>query len=194
MLEYAPKLVTGPVVEPVTLAEAKRHANVIASDDDGLLQGLIAAARELVEQDTSRALINQTWAVELHDWWCDKIELPRPPLVSITHVKYVDQNGVTQTLPASYYDVDTRREPGVLWWDEDVSSTPTLSDQANAVVITYLAGYGASAAAVPARAKQAILLLVSHWYRYRDDVAKPGDLIAATYERLIASLRVGVYP
>lgn len=194
MLDYAARLLTAPALEPVTLTEAKKHANVIATDDDALLTSLIAAARELVEQDTSRALINQTWAVELHDWWIDRIELPRPPLVSVTHVKYVDASGVTQTLPASYYDLDTRREPGVLWWDEDVTSQPALSDAANAVVITYVAGFGATAAAVPARAKQAILLLVSHWYRYRDDLAKPGDAIAATYQRLIASLRVGVYP
>lgn len=194
MLDYAARLLTAPALEPVTLTEAKKHANVIATDDDALLTSLIAAARELVEQDTSRALINQTWAVELHDWWVDRIELPRPPLASVTHVKYVDPVGVTQTLPASYYDLDTRREPGVLWWDEDVTSRPALSDAANAVVVTYVAGFGATSAAVPARAKQAILLLVSHWYRYRDDLAKPGDAIAATYQRLIASLRVGVYP
>jgi uncharacterized phiE125 gp8 family phage protein len=194
MLDYAERLVTGPAIEPVTLTEAKKHANVVATDDDALIAVLIAAARELVEEDTSRALINQTWALELHDWWTDRIELPRPPLVSITSVKYFDVDGVEQTLPATYYDVDTRRQPGVLWWDEDVSSCPTLSDAANAVVVTYVAGYGAAATAVPARAKQAILLLVSHWYRYRDEVSKVGDQVAATYQRLINSLRVGVYP
>jgi uncharacterized phiE125 gp8 family phage protein len=194
VLDYAGRLVTGPAIEPVTVVEAKRHANVVATDDDALVASLIAAARELVEEDTSRALINQTWAVELHDWWTDKIELPRPPLVSITSVKYFDVDGVEQTLAATNYDVDTRRQPGVIWWDEDVSSYPTLSDQANAVVITYVCGYGAAATAVPARAKQAILLLVSHWYRYRDEVSKVGDQVAATYARLINSLRVGVYP
>ena len=53
-----------------------------------------------------------------------------PPLVSVTHVKYYDADGVLQTLPATYYDVDTRRQPGVIWWDEDYTA-PTLSDEAN---------------------------------------------------------------
>ena len=77
MQDYAARLLTAPALEPVTLAEAKRHANVVASDDDTLITALIVAARELVEQDTSRALINQTWELELDDWWTDGLEVPR---------------------------------------------------------------------------------------------------------------------
>lgn len=195
MLDYAPKLLTPPTVEPVTLSEAKRHVNVVATDEDSLINGLIIAARELVEQDTSRALIHQTWELELDDWWSDALELPRPPLSSVTSVKYYDANDVLQTLPITSYAVDTRREPGLIWWDEDYTQA-TLSDEANPVLVTYVAGYGATAGSVPQRAKQAILLLVGHWYRNRE-LAVVGTItneIAQTYRRLIQSLRVGVYP
>lgn len=193
MLDYAAKLLTAPAVEPVTLAEAKRHANVVASDDDTLIAALIVAARELVEVDTSHALINQTWELELSGWWTGGLECPRPPLVSVTHIKYYDQDDVLQTLETAYYDVDTRRQPGVIWWDEDYTA-PTLSDEANPVLVTYVAGYGAAASAVPQRAKQAILLLVGHWYRCREAVGTVGTEVALAYQRLIHSLRVGGYP
>lgn len=195
MLDYAAKLLTAPASEPVTLSEAKRHANVVASDDDTYITNLIVAARELVEQDTSRALINQTWEIELDDWWTDALELPRQPLASVTSVKYYDANDVLQTVTATNYHVDTRREPGVIWWDEDYT-LPTLSDRPNPVLVTYVAGYGSAASSVPARAKQAILLLVGHWYRNRETevVGTIATEIAQGYRRLIRSLCVGVYP
>lgn len=195
MLDHAAKLLTAPVSEPVTLSEAKRHANVVASDDDGFISALIVAARELVEQDTSRALINQTWEMELDDWWTGGLELPRPPLSSITSVKYYDADDVLQTLSNTNYYVDLRREPGVIWWDED-DTLPTLSDRPNPVLVTYVAGYGSAATSVPGRAKQAVLLLVGHWYRNRETQvigAAPVE-IEQGYRRLIRSLCVGVYP
>lgn len=193
MLDQAARLLTAPALEPVTLSEAKRHANVVASDDDALITALIVAARELVEQDTSRALINQTWELELDDWWTDGLEVPRPPLVSVTHVKYYDADGVLQTVTSTNYHVDTRRQPGVIWWDDDYT-LPSLGDDANPVLVTYVAGYGSAASAVPQRAKQAILLLVGHWYRQREAVGRTEGEVALAYRRLIRSLCVGVYP
>ena len=192
MLEYSLTRTVEPTVEPVSLAEAKRHANVVATDDDTLISALLQAAREQVESDASRALVTQTWRLKLHSFFADLIELPRPPLVSVTKIEYLDLDNVSQTLPAAYYHVDADRSPGVIWRDEDYT-WPTLSDRPNAVTITYVAGYGA-AAAVPARAKQAILLLVGHWYRSREAVGQVGSEIALAYQRLINGLRAGSYP
>ena len=193
MLEYSLTRSVEPTVEPVTLAEAKRHANVVATDDDQLIAALIQAAREQVESDTSRALITQTWRAKFHAWFDDGFKLPRPPLQTISSIVYLDGNDQQQTLPAAYYDVDADRTPGAIWWDPDYT-LPVLSDQANAVTVTYVAGYGL-AVAVPQRAKQAILLLVAHWYRSREAVsAGVGSEIALAYQRLINGLRVGGYP
>lgn len=192
MLNYSLTRTAAPAVEPVTLAEAKRHANVVASDDDDLITALIVAAREQVESDTGRALITQTWRLKLHAFFADKLELPRPPLQSVTSVKYLDLSEVEQTLAATYYDVDTDREPGVIWRDED-ATWPSTSDEVNAVTITYKAGYGNAAANVPGRAKQAILLLVGHWYRCREAVGTVGIEVQLAYQRLINGLRFGAY-
>jgi uncharacterized phiE125 gp8 family phage protein len=193
MLEYSLIRSVEPAIEPVTLSEAKRHANVVASDDDALIAALIQAAREQVESDASRALITQTWRLKLHEWFAYCLEMPRPPLQSVTSIVYLDQNDAVQTMPAAYYDVDADRTPGVIWKDPDYT-WPMVSDQANAITIVFKAGYGDAAAAVPARAKQAILLLVGHWYRCREAVGTVGQEVALAYQRLTNSLRVGNYP
>lgn len=56
-----------PAVEPVTLAEAKLHLRTYSSDtdEDDLISGLIAAAREWVEDYTGRALVEQRWSLAL---------------------------------------------------------------------------------------------------------------------------------
>jgi len=195
MLKYSLTRAADPSVEPATLAEAKRHANVVASDDDDFITSLIIAAREQVESDTSRALITQTWRLKLHEFFADKFELPRPPLQSVSSIKYLDLDEAEQTLGATNYDVDTDREPGVIWRDED-ATWPTISDEVNAVTITFVAGYGDAASDVPARAKHAILLLVAHWYRSREAVTigTISKEIELAYQRLVNGLKVGNYP
>ena len=62
-------LLTAPTAEPVTLDEAKLAARLGDSAAfDGLVPGLIAAARQLAEQATGRQLMAQTWRTELADW------------------------------------------------------------------------------------------------------------------------------
>ena len=54
-------LVSGPAVEPLSLAEAKSWIKVDASDEDALIQSLIVSARLAVEAATNRLLITQQW-------------------------------------------------------------------------------------------------------------------------------------
>jgi uncharacterized phiE125 gp8 family phage protein len=192
MLKHSLRRILEPSSEPVTLAEAKRQCNVIADDEDTQFDHWIQAARELTESAANRSLMLQTWRLRIHDWPLERLELPRPPLIAVSSVEYYDSAGVEQTLPATYYAVDSDREPGVLWRDED-AIWPATGGQPNAISIVYTAGY-ASAAAVPARAKQAILLLVAHWYRVREAVGTVGDEVALAYQSLIRSLKPGGYP
>ena len=54
-------LIQAPVVEPVSLADAKLYLRVDTSDEDTLIGTLIAAARHCVEAATARQLIDQVW-------------------------------------------------------------------------------------------------------------------------------------
>src|SRR6516164_5390111 len=51
-------LETPPLVEPISLAQAKSFLRVDFSTDDALISALITAARELVEIHTSRTMVN----------------------------------------------------------------------------------------------------------------------------------------
>jgi uncharacterized phiE125 gp8 family phage protein len=140
---------------------------------DPQLNALIKAARQHAETFTRRALISQTWDLKLDCFPTDLIRLPLPPLVSVSSINYVDANGVTPTLwAAAKYIVDApagdyaERGRITLAYGEVF---PPTRDIANAVTIEFIAGYGA-AAAVPQGIKQAMLLMIGHWYQNRESV------------------------
>ncbi len=158
---------TPPATEPVTTAEAKSHCRVDIATDDTLIDGLIEAAREYAEVITRRAFITQTLLLTL-DSFPTEILLPRPPAITIgaTDLKYTDIDGAEQSLAAANYTIDNKTEPARVVLSA-TGSWPSTQSVVNAVRITYTAGYGA-AAAVPQAIKQAILLLVGHWYENRE--------------------------
>lgn len=162
------KLITPPATEPVTLAEAKAHLRVDIADDDALITSLIVAARTDCENLIQRALITQTWEKAV-DAFGEAIELPKPPLISVLHVRYDDTNGVEQTLASLSYQVDNFSEPG---WVVPAYGFdwPDTREQINAVRVRYTAGYG-SAAAVPQPIKQWILIRVGQLHEHREQVA-----------------------
>lgn len=171
-------LVTGPALDPVSLSEAKAHCRVEIAEDDGLLAGYLLAARMHVETYLRRALITQTWDLLIDNDWPEvcvngvrqnRITLPVPPLQSVTSVQYIDSNGTTQTLASDQYVVSTKRHEGVI--DPAYGATwPSVRDQVDAITVRFVAGYGSSASDVPEPIRQAILLLVGHWYENRETV------------------------
>ncbi len=169
-------LVTPPTVEPVSLAEAKAHTNPCGSDDDGLLAGYILAARLHAENYIRGAIITQTWDAKYdHGWpmvwvrdYCrTRIELPLRPVQSVTSVSYVDDNGATQTLSGSLYTTHLDRPVPCI--DRAYNqSWPSVRDVSDAITVRFVAGYLPEK--VPDGIRQAILLLIGHWYANRETV------------------------
>lgn len=194
-LDYAFARTVAPTAAAVTRDQVRAQCNVVADDDDELIDDLIAAATELVESDANLALLTQTYQLTRRCWLAGEWqELPRPPLQSVTAVTYYDANEVSQTYAASNYYVDTFRRPGLLWLAA-AADRPPLATRPDAVTITYVAGYS-SAANLPQRAKRAILLLVGHWYLNREAVLTGinSKQIELAYSSLIDSLRPAAYP
>ena len=162
-------LTTAPAAEPVTLVEAKAHLKVEVDADDTLISALVEAARQHAERFLNRQLVTATWKLTLDRWpEGTTVRLPRPPLSTITSVKYIDTAGDQQTLDAASYTVDAESEPGRVVPAYGVS-WPAVRSIINAIEISYTAGYG-DADAVPQAIKQAILFLVGHWYEHREEV------------------------
>lgn len=170
-MESALKIVTHPTIEPVTLAEAKTQVVIDSSitADDDLLNSLIKVARRHSEKLCRRALITQTWDLFLDDWPEDDfIQLHRPPLQTVSYVKYTDSAGVVTTWDTSNYVVDANKEPGrvVLAYGK-TWPTATLTTS-SAIQIRFVVGYGDAASNVPEEYKAAIKLLLAHLYVNRE--------------------------
>jgi uncharacterized phiE125 gp8 family phage protein len=156
-----------------TTADGSLGVGVPATNTTGdpTLSALIVTAREYVEMVTRRALLRQSWRLTLDCFpWCDTISLPRPPLISVESITYVDTAGATQTMSAADYAVDLTGLVGRvmlnygLYW-------PTARPQRNAVTINFTAGFGSAASSVPRSIGQAMKLLVGHWYTNREVVS-----------------------
>ena len=193
MIQRALKSVTPPASEPVTLAEAKLHVRQDLDTDDTLITGLITAAREEVERISWHALLTQTWELVLDRWPAgDAIELPRPPLQSVTSVKYTDSSGAETTWSAANYVVDTDSTPGRIVLAYSVTWPTVVLQPTGGIRVRYVAGW-TSAANVPQAIKQALLLLVGHWYETREDTVKAAtDTIARGVADLLRSFRDAV--
>lgn len=136
------QLHTPPAIEPVSRTEAKLHARIDGSDEDALVDALVRAAREHVEAVTRRQLIVATYKLRMNHL-PSIIELPRPPLVQVSSVTYVDSAGDVQTAAAAtYYDVDTNRLPPALRLKYG-ASWPSTRGYVDDVVVTHVNGYAA---------------------------------------------------
>lgn len=165
---YAMRVTTAPAIEPVTLSEAKLHLRVDHTADDSLITALIVAAREQAEAFTSRAFIEQTITLKF-DAFPEYFRLPRPPLVSVTSIAYLDSAGASQTISNTLYRVDAQSEPGRVTVAYG-QSWPATHDVTGAVTVVYKAGYSATSASVPASIKHAILMMVESLYENRGDI------------------------
>jgi uncharacterized phiE125 gp8 family phage protein len=169
-------LITPPSEEPIDLDEAKRQCRVDLDDEDALIQSYLVAAREYIENITGRQLNTATWDLGLDGfpYW---IDVPKAPLRSVTSITYTDTAGVTQTLASSGYKVigavGTNVSPTAprgrieqayaAYW-------PIVRGESGNVTVRFVAGYG-NASQVPQALKQAMLLLIGHWYRNREPVS-----------------------
>ncbi len=194
-------LITPPTIEPLDLASAKNYLRVEISDDDALIEDMISAARLECEHRTGRSFLNQTWRITL-DYLpftlgasplgfalgainpfnrCDgSIQLPRPPLISVDSISFVDSGGV----PASF-DLDQLIvSPGTPGRIAPAFGRlfPFSLPQIASVSIDYVAGYGSDPASVPRNIIQAIRLLTAHYYEHRSDDAP----IPAAVDALLA--------
>ena len=194
-------LTTAPVGPPVGLAEVK--ATLRLDDDqvleDALVAGLIRSAAAACEAFTGRALITQTWTLHRDAWpgesresplregWREGssspptpryLELPKPPLQSIVHVKTFDDADAETTWPAANYFADTASLPGRLVARVgQVFPAPTRA--ANGIELQFVAGYGSDPSDLPESLRQGILQMIAHLFENRGEAAPETALHAS---------------
>jgi uncharacterized phiE125 gp8 family phage protein len=176
-LETAPD----PDDDPLTLAAVRDdHLHAAAGDgvEDTYIASLMTTSLRMAERGTWRSLLPMGWVLVMDRFPCWEIVLPRPPLVSVSQVVYVDTNGVEQTLTGSpaQFEIEAPRGPtapkGRIWplygqrW-------PATRCQPNAVRVHFTAGYplvGSPAVAdVPDDITQGRLLVIGELYKQRSE-------------------------
>ena len=158
-------------------ADVKKQLKIAADDtgQDDLLDMYIGAACGVLDGADGRlklAVAPQAWELVLPSFFpsgrCQpaRIELPLPPIRSVTSVKYFDNNGVQQTLDVGDWRLVNRGSdrsrivPAASW-----PSTPCRED---AVSIAFVAGFsredGDGFVPMPLQIAQAAMLMVKGFY------------------------------
>ena len=163
--------VVTPAAKPAVTRDAMRtHLRVTAVDEDDLIDTLASAATARAELITGRQFITATLKLTL-DAFPEHINLPRPPLQSVTHVKYYDTDGDQQTWSSAEYAVDTGSTPGRLGPAYGYT-WPSTRVMMAAVEVQYVAGYGVDPGDVPEGLQVAIKMLAAHWYENRESTTE----------------------
>jgi hypothetical protein len=208
-VNYGLQLVSGPTSEPLTLEDAKQHLRVDFTEDDSLILSLISAAREVVEGKLRRSVFSQQWQMTLDQFPYTTqilthspsqrdsylfpslyftyyaIELPVSKVTSVDSISFLDNDGQQLTLDPSLYAVDTNSDPARIvpangaTWPYVTNYTP------GSITISFTAGKW-NADTVPVSIKQAILLLIGHWYANREALSdKPITTLPLAVDALL---------
>lgn len=179
------KQTTEPDYQPVTLSEARDHLRLVASvdtgshPDDSTVEAYIKAATSYAEDRTNKVFAQRTFTLKRNDFE-RHMELPIFPVLSVDSITYIDNEGANQTMDASNYQTITDRIPALIKL-EDVPSVD--EDTLNAVTITVTAGFESDnsppdADKIPDSIKQAVKLMVGHFYENRESVVI-GDSVSS---------------
>lgn len=202
---------TGPAAEPVTRAEAKVHAKIDTNDEDTYVDGLVSSARQLVEELTGRVLITQTWTATLddwpsanpmHDWWngvrelpittalsADRVQIPKAPFRTVSKVELIDEDNTATEIATTVWYSGVKHGTGELMLRRGQVWPATLRDFGG-IRITFTVGYGANPSDVPFALRQAVMMLVAHWYETREPSLERGGKVPFTVDALLAPYRV----
>jgi uncharacterized phiE125 gp8 family phage protein len=182
-------LISGPAVEPVNWAEARDFLKLSGTSEQTLVEMMIAAARQAVEELTGRVLILQQWEMRLDRWPSARTEncgrvypmlprgrqgvvmLQRAPVLSVESVEVVNSLGTFVAVAADDYVVDASHGGGRISAAPQVILPEPARDM-DGIRIRFTAGYGSTPAHVPPALRQAILTLVSGWYEQRGMAVK----------------------
>jgi uncharacterized phiE125 gp8 family phage protein len=160
------ELVTAPTLLPVSVTEAANFCKVNTSDDNQAIETIIQAARDKCEALAYRTLLTTTLDLKLPSF-PRVIDLPRPPVASVTSVSYYDLDNVLKTLTVTTQYLTYCGNKTARVYLHNGGTWPSTYDRPDAVVVRYVAGWTA-ASLVPSCLRQWVLEAVSTMYQNRE--------------------------
>jgi uncharacterized phiE125 gp8 family phage protein len=149
---------------------------------------LISASRIHVEAQTRRALVTQNWRITLDAWPADgRLQVRPAPLRTLAAVRVYDAGGVAHAVDTESFVVDAA--------GSELAFAPWALAQpgrlAAGIELDVAVGYGDAASDVPEPLRQAIRLLIGHWYENRGLAALGAvTILPSTVAALIAPYRM----
>jgi uncharacterized phiE125 gp8 family phage protein len=165
-----PVLLDGPVVEPVSLAEAKLWLRIDANDEDDLVRALVVAARLMVEAEIGQVLIGQNWRLVADRWPPGELVPVRiGRILSVSGGRVFSAEGVASPIAADRFTLFPQGDPpAILPLDR-----PAPGRAYAGIEIDLRLGYGETATDVPETIRLAIRRLVTLWYENRGEQSDP---------------------
>ncbi|MFN7038686.1 MAG: head-tail connector protein [Alphaproteobacteria bacterium] len=100
------RLIAGPIMEPITLEEAKLYLRVSNNKEDSLIISLIKATRNLAENYLKVSFLTQEWQAYCIDFVSGNILLPKGPIQSIESIFTFQNNGKKSLIAPEIYDLN----------------------------------------------------------------------------------------
>lgn len=179
-----PILVTGPVVEPLSLEEMRLHLRLDDTQEDDLVGSLIKAARLMLESATRLKFVSQSWRLSIAEVPAGRsIRVPLAPVLLVEAVRVFDAAGVETLVDAAHYRLRRGSEPALVTLGSGFPAAP------GGVEVDLVAGFGPSAIDVPEPLRHAVRMLVAYWFENRGDEAHQRAQLPADVALMIAPYR-----
>lgn len=198
-------IVSASTDDPViSTADMRDFLRITGTDNDTLIAAYVSAATEAVKEYCQLALRTETLTYRADGFpgvdyaAIDRmgpgtftasvpyvlgaggvLDLPYPPLQSVTSIKTYDRSNSVSTFDSAKYQIDL--QTGRIFLNEGETWPSDLRAQ-NAVEVVYVAGYGA--ASVPAPIGQAIRLYVANMFDGCDGMTAEVTRLLAPYRRM----------
>jgi uncharacterized phiE125 gp8 family phage protein len=182
-------LMSGPAVEPVSVAQAKAWLRVDGGAEDELLASLILSARLALEAHTRRRFVTQNWRVTLDAWpqttagALPPVAIPLAPFQRITGVRVYDAANIARQISADVYLAPPAMDHARVIF---LAAPPTPGRSFDGIEIDIAAGYGDQASDTPEPLRCALLMLAAYWHENRGDAPATGADIPADVRALAA--------
>lgn len=177
---------------PVSLEEAKQHLRVTGEEQETYIDSLLHAATEYVESATGRSFRVSETVTQSYSEWPSCFQFDREPVSAIESIEYYSDGVLVEVDAENYRLVKSRNAAATLEWDANFSR-PTHDARADAIVITYTAGYETidGELGVPALAKHAVKMKLSEMFGLLNE--REMEVNAERLADIIAQLDWGSY-
>lgn len=181
-----------PDAAPVSLADVKKHLRVDWTDEDEIIQSYIDAAVQLLDGPTGRlgrGIVTQTW-----QHVCQRPERDRRVWLTAqpNEIVSIRLRGADEAQQSALLADFRVHSDGYQFAVEPVTGKewPSLACRWDAIEITFTTGFASDK--VPQPIRQAILLLVGHWYKEREAVTNaPLREMPFAVEALLDPYKIG---